>query len=59
MIPIEVALVTHQRASKPDDAATAQCSVCVHPRDAHDAIAMRFCAATTAHALARGCACRR
>ncbi|HWC81808.1 MAG TPA: RGCVC family protein [Pseudonocardiaceae bacterium] len=33
------------------------CSVCAHPMRAHDGIATRFCAATLAGALDRGCAC--
>ena len=46
-------------ASNPDDAVAARCSACVHPVDAHDVIATRFCAATIARALGRGCACQR
>ena len=34
-----------------------KCSACAHPRDAHDAIGTRFCRATIAGGLARGCAC--
>ncbi|GAA3525598.1 hypothetical protein GCM10022222_05620 [Amycolatopsis ultiminotia] len=33
------------------------CPVCPHARDAHDPIASRFCAATAAGELPRGCAC--
>jgi hypothetical protein len=36
----------------------AGCPVCPHPLAAHDPIAARFCRATTARALHRGCACR-
>jgi hypothetical protein len=59
MTTIDVASVMHEKASDSDDAAAARCPACVHPVDAHDVIATRFCAATTARALARGCACRR
>jgi hypothetical protein len=34
------------------------CAVCPHFWNAHDAIAVRFCAATMARALTRGCVCR-
>ncbi|MGY1843616.1 RGCVC family protein [Modestobacter sp. SYSU DS0875] len=34
------------------------CPACVHARDAHDAIGARFCRATAAGTLDRGCACR-
>jgi hypothetical protein len=33
------------------------CAACPHDRDAHDRIGTRFCAATTAGALRRGCVC--
>ena len=33
------------------------CAACPHSRDAHDRIGTRFCAATTAGALSRGCVC--
>jgi hypothetical protein len=34
------------------------CMACGHERDAHDAIAQRFCNATVEHAFTRGCMCR-
>ncbi|WP_221888176.1 RGCVC family protein [Geodermatophilus aquaeductus] len=34
------------------------CGVCPHRVDDHDAIALRFCRATLAGALDRGCVCR-
>jgi hypothetical protein len=34
------------------------CDVCPHPRADHDPIAARFCSATGAGALVRGCVCR-
>ena len=39
------------------DAATVCCDMCPHPLDQHDAIAQRFCTATSAGALSRGCIC--
>ena len=39
------------------DAATVCCDMCPHPLDQHDAIARRFCTATSAGALSRGCIC--
>lgn len=33
------------------------CAACPHGRDAHDRIGTRFCAATIAGALSRGCVC--
>jgi hypothetical protein len=33
------------------------CGVCGHPLSAHDAISVRYCAATAAGALTRGCVC--
>jgi hypothetical protein len=35
------------------------CDMCPHPLDQHDAIAQRFCTATSAGALSRGCICPR
>ena len=32
-----------------------RCDVCPHPVDDHDAIALRFCRATLAAAVTRGC----
>ena len=39
----------------PTDAA---CGVCSHAHAHHDAIGLRFCRATAAAALTRGCICR-
>ncbi|ROP35100.1 RGCVC family protein [Saccharothrix texasensis] len=43
----------------PDSAERAEpsCPACPHPADAHDALAQRFCAATRAAGLHRGCLC--
>ncbi|MFE0025842.1 RGCVC family protein [Amycolatopsis sp. NPDC059021] len=34
------------------------CPSCPHPESTHDATAKRFCRATAASGLARGCICR-
>jgi hypothetical protein len=34
------------------------CDVCPHPVVGHDAIALRFCRATVAAAIVRGCVCQ-
>jgi hypothetical protein len=34
------------------------CAACAHPLTAHDPIGLRFCRATTAGGLSRGCVCR-
>jgi hypothetical protein len=39
------------------DAAHATCSVCPHAAKAHDRIGTRYCAATVAGGLRRGCVC--
>ena len=43
---------------QPQDADDA-CQACTHPWSAHDVISARFCTATVALALARGCVCPR
>lgn len=48
---------TATRVELPGAAQTGDCPVCPHERDGHDSIASRFCAATSAGALDRGCAC--
>jgi hypothetical protein len=35
-----------------------RCATCRHPRADHDALSVRFCAATAASGLARACICR-
>jgi hypothetical protein len=40
-----------------DDSAAAACAVCPHPLESHDMIARRFCTATQAGAVNRGCVC--
>jgi hypothetical protein len=41
----------------PESADVAICEACPHPVDDHDGIALRFCRATLASALDRGCVC--
>jgi hypothetical protein len=42
----------------PTDARTdSACAACPHDREAHDAIGTRFCSATSARGLHRGCVC--
>lgn len=43
----------------PDSASHAQpsCPSCPHPADGHDPLARRFCSATQAGELQRGCLC--
>lgn len=50
--------------SNPDPATTSDvtdaeeaCTACAHPLSTHDTIEARYCRATTALALARGCIC--
>jgi hypothetical protein len=42
----------------PETRGAAVCAVCPHPLPDHDAIGLRFCAATTGGAFDRGCVCR-
>ncbi|MEV6823458.1 RGCVC family protein [Amycolatopsis sp. NPDC051102] len=39
------------------DPAVTACAVCPHPVESHDMIARRFCAATQASTVDRGCVC--
>ena len=34
-----------------------QCAACKHDWDKHDALGVRYCTATTAGSLSRGCIC--
>ncbi|MDX8034047.1 RGCVC family protein [Lentzea sp. BCCO 10_0856] len=47
------------RTTEVDDHAgtAAVCAACPHPWEEHDPLGVRFCAATTASALPRGCIC--
>jgi hypothetical protein len=50
---------THDAAQLAPDAEAAEgsCPVCAHAVDQHDALALRFCAATLSRTLTRGCMC--
>jgi hypothetical protein len=39
------------------EAVEGACEMCPHALSAHDAISLRFCSATRAAALTRGCVC--
>lgn len=41
----------------PGDTTSVICAVCPHAWDAHDRIGIRYCSATTAGGLQRGCVC--
>jgi hypothetical protein len=41
-----------------DAQASTYCSACPHPQDAHDASAVRYCAATLQMVTSRRCICR-
>jgi hypothetical protein len=43
-------------AARPDVVGEA-CEMCPHALRAHDAISLRFCSATRAAAITRGCVC--
>jgi hypothetical protein len=57
MATIDVVLGT-PGGTTDQDAVEVACLVCAHPWDAHDAISTRYCTATIAGALARGCVCQ-
>jgi hypothetical protein len=44
-------------APAPESRDVPGCEACPHPVDDHDAIGLRFCRATLASALDRGCVC--
>ncbi|SDC91944.1 hypothetical protein SAMN05660690_2924 [Geodermatophilus telluris] len=46
------------REAVPGSVDEPRCDGCPHPASDHDAIALRFCRATLAAALDRGCVCR-
>jgi hypothetical protein len=58
---VPTAVATPERpaaGAAPSPAAEPGCAACPHPMDAHDAVGRRFCQATVASALDRGCVCR-
>jgi hypothetical protein len=56
-IDAPVAVPASSTASAPDVATDLGCAACPHDVDAHDPIGTRFCTATIAGALSRGCVC--
>ncbi|QYN38279.1 RGCVC family protein [Pseudonocardia sp. DSM 110487] len=44
-------------AHAPEADTDLRCAACPHDRDAHDPIGTRFCTATIAGGLSRGCVC--
>ena len=52
-IALELTAETTARSGAVDGA----CEMCPHALSAHDAISLRFCSATLAAALTRGCVC--
>ncbi|MDT0348962.1 RGCVC family protein [Pseudonocardia charpentierae] len=59
MITNNAAPVMHAQTSDHEQVGAATCPACVHLVDSHDVIATRFCAATLARSMDRGCACLR
>jgi hypothetical protein len=41
----------------PSAVAAPKCSACPHDLDQHDRISLRYCSATTAATMTRGCIC--
>jgi hypothetical protein len=58
MFTTDVAPETPDSATDMDAAVEETCLACAHPEDAHDVISTRYCTATIAGALTRGCACQ-
>jgi len=58
MVTSEVALDPSATKSVTEAVVGEACSVCAHPMRVHDDIGTRFCAATSAGTLTRGCVCR-
>ncbi|MCO1654023.1 RGCVC family protein [Pseudonocardia humida] len=48
---------TPATATSPTTPSRLTCAVCAHDWGAHDPIGVRFCSATAARGLARGCVC--
>jgi hypothetical protein len=51
-------VLTELFPAQPPAVAEPLCDVCRHTGASHDAIGLRFCAATLNGALTRGCICR-
>lgn len=52
-VPESADITTTDQTDNADDA----CVACTHPWSKHDVISARFCTATAAGALSRGCVC--
>jgi hypothetical protein len=53
-------MITEDQTNTPppaDGSTETACAACVHPREAHDRIGLRYCAATVASGINRGCVC--
>jgi hypothetical protein len=60
-MPVPTTVPTYSPDSPQTDAGPADdagCPACPHPLPEHDPIAARFCRATAAGTLSRGCVCR-
>lgn len=44
--------------AKPAGSESPVCDMCSHPREFHDVVASRYCAASASSALTRGCVCK-
>jgi hypothetical protein len=56
--PTVTPALLEDRGEDAPTAAAPACAGCPHGIDAHDAIALRYCRATVAGALDRGCVCQ-
>ncbi len=57
-VPPSAPLSPPLSSAPPVPTASPACDACRHDLDGHDAIGLRFCRATVAGALTRGCICR-
>lgn len=55
--PATIAYGTTADTAVRGEAADGACEMCPHALSAHDAISQRYCSATRAAALTRGCVC--
>lgn len=54
----DVALEQPTTTDETDSVVDETCPACAHPMRTHDGLGTRFCAATAANGLDRGCICR-
>jgi hypothetical protein len=57
MMPTTETMPVNTTANDSNHSPDGLCGVCAHPLSAHDMISTRFCSATAAGALTRGCVC--